>query len=204
MICEIVQPVLETSKGISEFGMLVIAAAFFLVLSAAMWIVFLKWFMKIINGTMEDQRKTFDELLEETKNQNIKLATLSENFLPETNIRIKTISNMAFDLAVEKVCNIVKKVMNENHISNKEATHNKITQLITNLHDDRNSKFDLFTYKGRKLSTYTSKKWVDKLVKVVEGEVYNEKGYNESRVRTNVEAAYAGIRLDLYHNMNDE
>lgn len=203
-ISNVIKPVLETGKGIGDFGMLVMVAAFFLVLSAIMWVSFFKWFMKVINDTLDSQKQTFKELLEETKNQNVQLTNISEGLVPETQLRIKTITNMSFDLAIERVCRLIKKVREENHISDKEATAKKIRQLLTNLHDDRNSKFDCFHFRGKRLSSYTDRKWIEDVAKVVETEIYNPNGANNQRAFTNIEAAYAKIRLELYHNMTGE
>lgn len=201
---EVINPTLEVGKGIGDLGMMAVTAGFFLVLSALMWVTFFRWFMKVINDTMNSQRETFKELLIETRNQNIQLSNISEGIVPETQMRIKTITNMAFDLAVERVCRIIKRVREENHISDKEATSNKIRQLLTNLHEDRNSKFDNFPFRGKKLSSYANSKWVEQVAKVVESEIYNDKGVNNQRAFANVDAAYAKIRLELYHNMMEE
>lgn len=188
---------IETGKSIGDFGMMAITAGFFLVLSALMWVTFFRWFMKVINDTIK-------ELLAETRNQNIQLSNISEGLVSETQMRIKTVTNMAFDLAVERVCRIIKRVREENHISDKEGTAKKIRQLLTNLHEDRNSKFDCFTFRGKKLSSYTNTKWIEQVAKVVESEIYNDEGVNNQRAFTNVEAAYAKIRLELYHNMMED
>lgn len=192
---------LQTTRGISEFGMMAMTAGFFLVLSALMMIACFRWFMKLINDMLVAQKETMKQLLDETRMQNERLNDISEGLIPETQMRIKTLSNIAFDLSVEKVCRIIKKVRTENHIADRQATLNKIRVLLTNLHEDRNSKFDCFHYKGRKLSEYTNAAWVDRVSKVVEYELYNESGENNGRAYTNVESAYANIRLEFYHNL---
>lgn len=192
---------LQTTRGISEFGMMAMTAGFFLVLSALMMIACFRWFMKLINDMLVAQKETTKQLLDETRMQNERLNDISEGLIPETQMRIKTLSNIAFDLSVEKVCRIIKKVRTENHIADRQATLNKIRVLLTNLHEDRNSKFDCFHYKGRKLSEYTNAAWVDRVSKVVEYELYNESGENNGRAYTNVESAYANIRLEFYHNL---
>lgn len=209
MNTDVVNAALQTGKGISEFGMMAMTAGFFLVLSALMMIACFRWFMKVINDVMASQRdtnqsqkETMKQLLDETRTQNERLNDISEGLIPETQMRVKTISNMAFDLSVEKVCRIIKKVRTENHIADKEATGRKIRVLLTNLHEDRNSKFDCFTYRGRKLSAYTNITWVEQVAKVIESEIYNDAGENNGRAYTNVESAYANIRLEFYHNLN--
>lgn len=197
----IISSTLQTTRGISEFGMMAMTAGFFLVLSALMMIACFRWFMKLINDMLVAQKETMKQLLDETRAQNERLNDISEGLIPETQMRIKTLSNIAFDLSVERVCRIIKKVRAENHIADRRATQNKIRVLLTNLHEDRNSKFDCFTYKGRKLSEYTNAAWVDRVSKVVEYELYNESGENNGRAYTNVESAYANIRLEFYHNL---
>lgn len=192
---------LQTTRGISEFGMMAMTAGFFLVLSALMMIACFRWFMKLINDMLVAQKEATKQLLDETRMQNDRLNDISEGLIPETQMRIKTLSNIAFDLSVERVCRIIKKVRTENHIADRKATLNKIRVLLTNLHEDRNSKFDCFHYKGRKLSEYTNAAWVDMVSKVVEYELYNESGENNGRAYTNVESVYANIRLEFYHNL---
>lgn len=199
---EVFGQALETGKAISDFGMMAITAGFFIVLSAALMIATFRWFMKLINVMMEDQKQTMKQLIEETKTQNVQLADISEGLMPETQLRVKTLSSMAFDLSLEKVCHIIKKVRQENHISDREATDAKVRQLLDNLFGDVNSKFDLFTYRGKRLSYFAdTKAWQDALAKVIENELYNEKGENDARAYTNVEVAFSRIKLEFYHSM---
>lgn len=210
MSTEVVNAALQTGKGISDFGMMAITAGFFLVLSALLMVACFRWFMNMVNQLMtsqkeinQDYKDTMRQLLEETRAQNERLNVLSESLMPETQLRIKTLSNVFFDLSVEKVCRIIKKVREENHISDKEATARKIRTLLTNIHEDRNSKLDCFSYRGNRLSEYTEKKWIEQVAKAVEAEVYNENGANNGRAYTNVESVYANIRLEFYHNLNE-
>lgn len=210
MSTEVVNAALQTGKGISDFGMMAITAGFFLVLSALLMVACFRWFVNMVNQLMtsqkeinQDYKDTMRQLLEETRAQNERLNVLSESLMPETQLRIKTLSNVFFDLSVEKVCRIIKKVREENHISDKEATARKIRTLLTNIHEDRNSKLDCFSYRGNRLSEYTEKKWIEQVAKAVEAEIYNENGANNGRAYTNVESVYANIRLEFYHNLNE-
>lgn len=210
MSTEVVNAALQTGKGISDFGMMAITAGFFLVLSALLMVACFRWFMNMVNQLMtsqkeinQDYKDTMRQLLEETRAQNERLNVLSESLMPETQLRIKTLGNVFFDLSVEKVCRIIKKVREENHISDKEATARKIRTLLTNIHEDRNSKLDCFSYRGNRLSEYTEKKWIEQVAKAVEAEIYNENGANNGRAYTNVESVYANIRLEFYHNLNE-
>lgn len=192
----------EVAEGISNFGIMVIICAVFIVLSLLMWIALFKWFKSIISNTMESNAKMMSELLETTNTQNELLNDIADGMRPTTLLQIKNISNTCFDLAVERVCRIIKKVRDENNIVNKEATKAKIRTLLCNLHEDRNSRFDNHRYRGKTLSKYTSPEWIDWVAVVVENEVYAEK-QNNARAFTNVEAVYSRIRLDFYHKITE-
>ena len=127
---------------------------------------------------------------------------IAEGLIPETQLRIKNISGVFFDLSVERVCRIIKRVRQEKHIVDKEATRTKIRTLLTNLFEDRNSKLDTFTYRGKKLSEYSNLDWIEWVAQVVENEIYNEAGENNGRAYSNVCMVYEKIKLDFYHRLN--
>lgn len=195
-----IEDALNTAQSISNFGMLAVTAGFFLVLSAVLMVTCFRWFIRVINNTMDTQRKAMVDLVEETKSQNEKLDDIAEGLKVETQLRVKTISGLVFDLGVENAVKMVERIKTENHIIDKEATEQKIRNLCTNLHDDRNSKLDCFTYRGKKLSSYTDDKWIDWVAEVVKNEVYSD--HEQRLVRTNVETIYAKIKLEFYKNIN--
>lgn len=200
---EQIEAATNVARGISDLGMMAITAAFFLILSAGLMVACFKWFKTLINDIIKDQKDTMVELLEETRTQNTMLASLTEGLKPETQLRIKNTSGVYFDLAKEQVCRMIKKIREENHIVDREATGKKIRNLLRNLHEDRNSRFDCYTYRGKKLSSYTSIDWVEKVAKVIEDEIYNASGPNNSRAYTNVSAIYDDIKIDFYHHINN-
>ncbi len=189
------------ARGISDFGMLTIAAAAYLVISLALMGAVFKWFRSMIDRIIEGNMETMADLLSETRTQNSLLNEISEGLKPETVLRIKTTSNCFFDLSVEQVCRIIKKIREENHIADRPATAAKIRRIIGNLHEDRNSKFDCYSFRGRKLSDYTSAEWIEQVAQVVESEIYDTTGANNGRAYTNVRTAYDNIKLDFYHRL---
>lgn len=195
------EQVTATARGISDFGMMAMTAAFFLILSATMMVSSFKWFKSIINGIIQSHNETMAELLVETRKQNERLDDVAEGLRPETMTRIEVVSGVFFDYATERVCRIIKKVRKENHVIDRENTAAKIRTLLTVEHEDRNSKFDSFTFRGRKLSEYTNPEWIEWAAAVVEGEIYNETGENNGRAYTNVRAVYDKIKLDFYHRL---
>lgn len=196
-----VSQVTEVAKGISDYGALVVIGAIYLLLSASMMIAIFKWFKSIIDRIMVQQEE-FKPIMEAIRENGMLMGRIAEGLRPETQLRIRNLSGFAFDLSVEQVCRLIKKVREENHIADHEATAEKIRKSLTVMHEDRNSRFDTFTYGGTKLSAYTSPEWIEQVAKVVEAEIYNEDGANNGRAYTNVKLAYDNIKTDFYHRLN--
>lgn len=196
------QQAMEVAKGISDYGMMAVTAAFFLILSAAMMIAIFKWFKSIISQMMKDNKASLQELAKTTNAQNDMLQDISEGLRTETQLRIRNLSGFAFDLSVEQVCRLIKRVREENHIADKEATALKIRKSLQVIHNDRNSRFDSFTYHGRPLSDFCNDDWIEDVAKVVENEIYHEDGANNARAYTNVKLAYDNIKTDFYYRLN--
>lgn len=197
-----VQHVTEVAKGISDLGLMAVTAAFFLLLSAAMMIAIFRWFKNIINDMIQEQKNGMKDLTEETRKQNDMLQDISEGLRTETQLRIRNLTGFAFDLTVEQVCRLIKRVRKENHIIDHEATAEKVRKSLKVIHEDRNSRFDPFTYHGKPLSDFCAPEWVEDVAKVVESEIYNEDGENNARAYTNVKLAYDNIKTDFYQRIN--
>ena len=198
-----VQQVGEVARGISDFGMMAVTAAFFLILSAAMMIAIFRWFKSIIERMMEDNRKSLQELARTTNAQNDMLQDISDGLRTETMLRLRNLMGFAFDLSVEQVCRLIKRTREENHISDHEATASKIRKSLQVIHKDRNSRFDPFTYRGKPISGYCNPAWVEEVAAVVEEEIYHEDGANNARAYTNVKLAYDNIKTDFYKRLNN-
>ena len=194
--------VTTVAHGISDFGMMAVTAAFFLILSAAMMVAIFKWFKAIIEQMMQDNKESLQELAKTTNAQNDMLQDISEGLRTETLLRIRNLTGFAFDLSIEQVCRLIKRVRQENHIIDHEATAAKIRKSLMVIHNDRNSRFDPFTYRGKPISDYCVIEWVEDVAKVVEGEIYNADGANNARAYTNVKLAYDNIKTDFYHRLN--
>lgn len=198
-----VQHVTDVARGITDFGMTAMIGAFYLILSALMMITIFKWFKSIINKILEDNKQGMQDLLKETRQQNEMLYDLSDGLRTETQLRLRNISGFAFDLAVEQVCRIIKKVRTENHIADREATAKKIRTLLNNIYEDRKSRFDPFFYHGKSISSFCNPEWIEKVAQVVEGEIYNELGADNGRAYTNVKMIYDNIKIDFYRRLNN-
>ena len=192
---------IEIAESISNFGMMAVAAAFFIVLAIIIMVMFVKWFKDIINNIMPTKQNMLTKLDEQMKEQNDVMKSIAEGLRPETLLRVQTTSEMAFQLAQFRLIEIINTVRTENHIVNREATTNKIEKLVLNLHEEMNGKFEYYSYRGKKLSSYTSQKWVEWMQNGVVGEIYSDQEQNEDRTLTNISTIFKRIALDFNHNL---
>ena len=199
-----IQGTLDVAKGISDYGIMIIICAIFLLLSSGLMVACFRWFKSVIESILNDYSDKLTNLQELATKNGEAMIDIAEGLIPEPQLRIKSISGVFFDLAVEKVCRIIKKIREENHIADKDATKAKIHTLLHNLYEDRNSRFDNFRYRGKRLSEYCSPEWIEWVAKVVENELYNETGPNNGRAYTNVKAVYDNIKLDFYHRITNQ
>lgn len=195
------QNVTEFARNISDYGFMVVVCAVFLILSMGLMVTCFKWFKSVIEKIMGDYSKQLEKNQETATSNNEAMLDIAEGLIPETQLRIKNISNSYFDLAAYKVAALIKKIRTENHIADHEATQRKIRTLLKNLYEDRNSRFDSFRYRGQRLSEYCNPEWIEQVARVVEAELYSENGVNDERAFTNITAAYDNIKLDFYHRL---
>lgn len=198
-----VGPVLDTAEGISNFGILVTTAAFYLVVTFLLVISVFKWFKNLIDNVVTNQTQTMNRLLEETKGQNERLDLIREGLEPELINRVRIVGNALFDLAGWHTLDILSTVRRENHIVDREATCKKIRNLLTVEYQNVSSKLDGYgTYRGKKLSSYMDDTWVELVAKIVESELYNENGENPDRAFTNVTMTFDRIKIEFYNQIN--
>lgn len=202
METEVVDGALRTAQSISEFGIMVVICAFFVLIAAGMMIFMFKWTVNTINDVMKTNKEMLAKLDAQMQENNKIMQSIAEGLRPETDIRIKTTSKNMFNLAKFELMEIIKTVRIENHISDRESTEGKILKLVTNLHEDKNTDFDYYTYRGRKLSCYTNPEWVKWMNQGVINEIYNDKGFNADRMDTNITALFDRIKLDFHHRLN--
>lgn len=203
MVLEVIDSSLKTAQGISEFGLMVVICAFFIAISAGMMIFMFRWMVNTINDVMKTNKDMLTRLDAQMQENNKIMQSIAEGLRPETDQRIRILSKNTFDLAKYELMEIVDTVRTENHIVDRDGTEAKILKLVTNLHEDKNTDFGYYTYRGRKLSGYTNNDWIEWMKQGVVNEVYNNKGFNKDRMDTNINAIFDRIKLDFHHRLHD-
>jgi hypothetical protein len=191
---------IEVAKGISDYGFMAVTAAFFLVVTGSMLWIFIRWFIKIINNLMETQH-SINKLLEVQKEISIKVTDIHENTDNALLDQIHVISSMAFDNAKFLIYNAMLKIKEENHLEdNDDVIEKKIQLIVENIHNDRNSKFDNFSYRGVRLSEYVNEAWIRRIVNLMMTELYFGT-FDNKRAMSNIDLAYQSFKVEFYKNL---
>lgn len=192
-----VDATLKTAEGVSNYGIMIMICALFLMITGAMWFFVFKWFKHLIEGIVTRQETTMQTLLNETKQQNIVLADINEGLRPISQIQISSICSNFFDLDCEKLCRLIKVIRNENNIEDCEATHKKIETRVGAIFKNRSIEYSNFMLRGRRLSDYMKLEWVKKFVDIVENEIYSPTGENNARAYANVKTGIDEIKAEF-------
>jgi hypothetical protein len=115
--------------------------------------------------------------------------------------QIHVISGIAFDNAKFLVFRALQKIREENHLDdNEDVIEKKIQLIVENIHNDRNSKFDNFNYRGAKLSEYVNDTWIIRIVNLMMSELYADK-FDDKRAIYNIDLAYQSFKVEFYKNL---
>lgn len=190
------EQITTVARGISEYGALAIIAAVWILFSVGGMVIMFRFIMSTVNSSLQRTEEMLAKLLDAMND-------VAEGLRPETAAKVKNFTNAHFDLNKHLVCRLLKRIRKENHISDRVATAQKIRRLVRNRYEDRNSRFDTFTYRGHKLSYYASESWIEQVAIAIENELYNPSGENDDRTYTNISAVYDDIKTDFYHRLNE-
>lgn len=192
---------IEIGRGISEVGLLAIAAGFFVVFSIMNLLLFYGIFKKLFNNLMEDKKVNENELRDSILDLSKQLEPMSDESRFRNVETIKKIAAKEFELSVEQVCNVINNVKTDNHVADNESyIQDKLRRLLNNIHRERSNYFTAFKHNGHQLNFYINPKWAERVIDVAFSEVYDPID-NPKRTRSNVKAIYDEIKIEFVSNL---
>lgn len=194
---ETVMPsVIDTAKGITDYGMAAVTAAAFIVLSTSLIITCFIWFKNSM-GKMFATIGNVSQLIDDMSMITDVITPISDRAKWELRACVESFIDTSFELSVEKTCRMIKTIREQNHIANHEATRAKIYTLLRNQHEMRNVQFSSYFFRGKPLSEYCSDEWIEWVSAVIQNELYNTQGENNARAYGNVVAVFDRIKTDM-------
>jgi p-aminobenzoyl-glutamate transporter AbgT len=74
------EQITEISHSISDFGFMVVCSGIYLICSATILFLFIKWFVRIVDNIIERQQKILDEILQLQREQKQMLERLEMKY----------------------------------------------------------------------------------------------------------------------------
>jgi hypothetical protein len=192
---------INVSKSVSEFGVLVVTAAAFVIAAIGLQAFFSKTTKKLINDIITTQQTMLKEILELLRGQNAGIGELKEALTGEILNQIRIVSNYAFDYNKYQVLMAIAQIKEGNNLENIQTVERKLKMILNNLYNKRNSDFDAFAYNGKKLSYYTNPEWSEHIYKFCIDAIYDGNAYNRDKYLHNLNIFYEEVKIEFFDNL---
>ena len=189
----------EVAKGISDFGFNTITAAFYLVITGIIIIFFVRWLVKIIDGIIARQQKTLDEILKVNHDIIGIVGSISDNLKDNTSQEARQFGKSAIENCKYELFFDTIKIKKENGIDDRDKIVRKVYSLVQNVHDNRNNIFELFQYRGKKLTAYSESEWVGKVSTTMIDWIYSD--FPEDKLMENLSIMFTEILNEFFKNL---
>jgi hypothetical protein len=196
-----VKPIIDVARSISDVGSLLVITAFYLVITGTMMIIFIRWFVKMVNQIINTQQDNLKTILELQKTQDVKLNDIKGLLNSEMLNQIKILYSYAFDFHRLTIINIIKQIITENNLENREFVERKLNLSLKNLFDDCKSKFLNFSYNGKKLADYMEEKWLENVIQNCLNEIYKTEAFNEENTARHITLVFDSIKIEFQNNL---
>jgi len=193
-------PTIAIAKGITDFGFVTMTAAVFLILVFVSQWFQQRSFSKMLNNMIDKQQQMLSEILSTQNKMAGILDAINEDRKDEKYQKAKSYGQAWLEISKYKLYLLLIAIKTENHIEDREAVMRKVSLVVQNLHDERLSRFDLFSYKGKKLSDFCDSNWVDKVIKTSMDSLYAD-DYTDKRLYDNLDITFSEIINEYYKNL---
>jgi len=188
---------LEIAKGISEYGLLIVLSAFFVVLSLVLWLTVVRRYFKLTDESISAPMK---QLIAISNQQNTYLLDIREGLSDKTFFQSKIILETMIRCDIDTTLDMLNQVREENNLNDLTSLQEKIRRLVHNVSNKRYEDLSAFSYKGVKLSSYLEDGWQTRVESLVLKEL--SLPFNESRTYTNVKILYEDILSKTLNALN--
>ena len=197
----VVPQVVEVARGISEYGMLAIAAAAFVVGSMINNFHTRKLHDKLINRIVDNTQITINEISKHIQVSDEKISQVKEALTGEMFNKVRTFAECSFDYNKMQVVWTIAQIKEENNLDDRERVEKKVRLIIDNLYNRRNANFDAFNYNGRELSYYANPAWIEKIYSYCIDSIYDGKEFRRDYYMKNLNHFYDEMKVEFFENL---
>lgn len=193
---------IEVAESISNFGFMATATAFFLVIAAIMFILFIRWFIRIMDRNMASQQDSMMALIDINKGNAHILHDIRENIGSKTFNQVKILIELSVDSDKLKSLRALGKIAKDNNLKDNEGViRRKASMIVSNIYNDRFSRMDSFSYDGKKLSSYFKNNWTESLADLFMDELYRRDGFDFSHAHSSIDIFYEDLKLKFIKSL---
>ncbi|MDD4030121.1 MAG: hypothetical protein PHE07_01650 [Bacteroidales bacterium] len=194
-----IEQVLKVSEAISQFGILIVIAAVFLVTVFILLITVIARYLKMTGDSVKSQNENMQILIIETREQKAVMESIAEGLTDKTDTQHKVILKCMIDADIERTMRLLRNIRKENNIHDIPAVTEKVHRLIKNLSNKRYEDLSNFSYRGRNLGILLEEGWQSRIAEVVLRELTLDE--NNGRAYTNVTTTYEDILNNCFRAM---
>lgn len=194
-----IEQVLKVSEAISQFGILIVIAAVFLVTVFILLITVIARYLKMTGDSVKSQNENMQILIIETREQKAVMESIAEGLTDKTDTQHKVILKCMIDADIERTMRLLRNIRKENNIHDVPAVTEKVHRLIKNLSNKRYEDLSTFPYRGRHLGILLEDGWQTRIAEVVLKELTLDE--NNGRAYTNVTTTYEDILNNCFRAM---
>lgn len=221
---EIINNGMLLAKGISDYGILVISGAFFIVIAIIMYITLIKTNKRIVDIVIDNLTKSLGDIspaLESVKNNIIENKESNEDIhntllnverylksLAEFNLNIytssiKQIVEDNFDLSAEKVINSIFIIKMENHIhEHRREIEEKLMRMLRSIYQRRATLFNSLKYNNKSLGAFIDNSSINTIFKYAIDEIYSD--HKDNVIELNIRTLYEELKNDFINRMMEK
>jgi len=188
------------AKGISENGILIMISAFYLVTTATLMIFSGRWLFKVVNGIIDKQEKNLVEIIKIQKETTMLLETINDGLKDKTYQQAISFAECWINTNKYRLYSEAERIKEENNLQNRELIEKKVYSIVHNAYEKRNNAFELFNYRGKKLSDFTDIKWVEKVSNSILDVLYDD-NYSLKKMHKQLDIEYDEIFNEFSKNL---
>ena len=184
-----VDSTLVLARGISEYTLLVIAAAAFIFISLIMNVIW--WYFSkkqidymltqhntLIQGIINSQQTKLDGILEYAKQTENKLNQLKEAITGQEFNKIRVSVTYGFDFNKLSIALFINETKSSNNLDNRSGVEKSVRMTVDNLYNRFVNEMDNFEYNGRKVSFFFDIEWKERVYEFCLYSIYDGKQHD--------------------------
>ena len=210
-----VQHVVEVAKGISEYGMLAIAAAAFVIMSLINYYYARKSNTEqnnrmntMVDSVIKTQKEMLETIIELQRGFGIKIDSLHnktdqlrETITSEEFNKVRIAIKHVFKSIIHEVCITIAQTKEDNNLENRNLIEERIRNKVINFYKSDCEDLSSFQYNGKRVGECMDPEWMTMVSDYCIASVFDELPYHRKQYLPHLYVMFEKFRLELLENL---